>query len=132
MREDHHRSFKVFTFEVDRVYFIFYLILLNQMMFSFIIMTLNVPITIFFFPQEINVLACNFIFFIYIGNIVFISYDQESNKMIAFASISDRYAYVYFLIDFIIIIVLSMTFQLKFSIYLVCVLSVAFLLLIIK
>jgi hypothetical protein len=117
---------------VDRVYFIFYMILMNQMMFGFILMTLNVPITIFTYPQEINVLVCNFIFFIYIGNIVFISYDQESNKMINFTSISDRYAYVYFVLDFIIIIVLAMTFQLEFSLYLVCVISAVFLLLIIK
>lgn len=51
LREDHHRSFKVFTFEVDRVYFIFYLILINQMMFGFVIMTLNVPIGTFYFPE---------------------------------------------------------------------------------
>jgi len=111
LREDHHRSFKVFSFEVDRLYFIFYLILINQMMFGFIVMTLNVPILAFYYPEEINVLACNFIFFIYIGNIVFISYDQESNKMIAFTCIKDRYAYIYILIDFIVITTLSMSFQ---------------------
>lgn len=102
------------------------------MMFGFIIMTLNVPILTFTYPEEINVLVCNFIFFIFIGNIVFISYDQESNKMIAFTCIKDRYAYIYILLDFIIITALSMTFQESFSTYLICALSLGFVVLVIK
>ena len=102
------------------------------MMFGFIVMTLNVPILAFYYPEEINVLACNFIFFIYIGNIVFISYDQESNKMIAFTCIKDRYAYIYILIDFIVITTLSMSFQSSFSGYMIAALTVAFPLLVLK
>jgi hypothetical protein len=36
---------------VDRLYFIFYLILVNQMMFGFNVMGLNLPITSFIYPE---------------------------------------------------------------------------------
>lgn len=116
---------------MDRVYFIFYVILINQTIFGFIVMTLNVPITIFIYSEPLNVLVCNLFFFLFIGNIVFISYDQDSYKMIAFTCIQERYAYIYLGLDFLIIVVLSMTYNEVFSSYLVCVLCASFAILVI-
>ena len=52
--------------------------------------------------------------------------------MIAFSCFKDRYAYIYLLITFIVIIVLSMSFQESFSGYMVAVLTLAFPLLVFK
>lgn len=52
--------------------------------------------------------------------------------MIAFTCIKDRYAYIYILLDFIIITALSMTFQESFSTYLICALSLGFIVLVAK
>lgn len=49
LREDHHYSLKIFSFEVDRVYFIFYMLLVNQMLFGFTVMSLNLPLSSFYF-----------------------------------------------------------------------------------
>jgi hypothetical protein len=52
--------------------------------------------------------------------------------MIAFTCIKDRYAYIYLLINFIIITALSMSFQESFSGYMMAALTLAFPLLVLK
>ena len=49
IREDHHYSLKIFSFEVDRAYFISYVILINQMLFGFTVMSLNLPLQQFYY-----------------------------------------------------------------------------------
>jgi hypothetical protein len=51
--------------------------------------------------------------------------------MIAFTCIKDRYAYLYLIFDFIMIVTIGMTFMESFSIYLVTVLSLAFVVLVV-
>ncbi len=131
LREDHHYSLKIFSFEVDRVYFIFYVILINQMLFGFTVMSMNLALPTFYYSEEISVIACNLLTFVLMGNVVFIFYDQTSNKMINFTCISDRYAYLYLLLNTLIILVIAYSFQQSFAIYIVTVLSALFVLLII-
>lgn len=52
--------------------------------------------------------------------------------MIAFTCIKDRYAYIYILINFIVITALSMSFQESFSGYMMAALTLAFPLLVLK
>jgi hypothetical protein len=52
--------------------------------------------------------------------------------MIAFTCVKDRYAYIYVLLDFIIITTLSMTFQEEFSTYATAALSLGFVILVVK
>ena len=73
-------------------------------------MALNMPISTFYFSKELYAISLNFVFFIFIGNLVFIHTDQESSKMIVFNCINDRYVYYYYLIDFIIVIVMVLSF----------------------
>jgi hypothetical protein len=68
--------------------------------------------------------------FLLMGNVVFIFYDQQSNKMINFTCITDRYAYIYLFLDAIIIIVISFTFKQTISTYIVAALSALYLLLV--
>lgn len=131
LREDHHYSLKIFSFEVDRVYFIFYVILINQMLFGFTVMSMNLPLSTFYYSEEISVIVCNLLTFVLMGNVVFIFYDQTSNKMINFTCICDRYAYLYLLLNTLIILVIAYSFQQTFAIYIVTVLSALFVLLII-
>lgn len=102
------------------------------MLFGFNVMGLNLPITTFTYPEEVSVIICNFMMFLFMGNIVFIYYDQQNSKMINFTCINDRYAYIYLLINATIIIVLSFTFQQTISIYIITALSLAFIILILK
>ena len=131
LREDHHYSLKIFSFEVDRAYFTLYFILFNQIVFAFVVMTHNLPVGSYYFPQAYSILACNFLFFFFVGNLVFIYYDQETNKVIAFTCIKDRYAYLYLLTDVFLIIFLAMTFREDWATYPVTVLSLVFIVLII-
>jgi hypothetical protein len=116
---------------VDRFYFIFYLILVNQMLFGFNVMSLNLPIGSFHFPEELSVIVCNFMLFLLMGNVVFIFYDQQSNKMISFTCINDRYAYLYLLLDALTLILLSFSFQHSIAVYLATALSALFPLLVV-
>lgn len=116
---------------MDRVYFITYAILINQMLFGFIVMSLNLPLTSFYYAEELSVIICNFLTFIFMGNVVFIFYDQTTNKMITFTSIQDRYAYLYLLLNTLIILLLSYTFQTSYAIYMTTAFSAGFLLLVI-
>ena len=111
MREDHHYSLKIFSFEVDRVYFISYVFLVNQMLFGFTIMSLNLSLNTFHFSEELSVIVCNFLTFVLMGNMVFFFHDQTSNKLINFTCINDRYAYLFLLTDVLMILVLVYTFQ---------------------
>ncbi len=70
--------------------------------------------------------------FLFMGNIVFIYYDQQNSKMINFTCINDRYAYIYLITNATIIIILSFTFQEKISIYIITALTLVFIILIIK
>jgi len=115
---------------VDRFYFIFYLVLVDQMFFGFNVMSLNLPIATFYFPEELSVIVCNFMLFLLMGNVVFIFYDQQSNKMINFTCINDRYAYLYLLLNAAIIILISFTFTHSTSLYIVTALAALYLLLI--
>ena len=60
------------------------------------------------------------------GNVVFIFYDQQSNKMISFTCINDRYAYLYLILDALTLLLLSFAFQQPIAVYLVTALSVLF------
>ncbi len=51
LREEHHYSLKIFSFEVDRFFFIFYVILINQMLFGFTVMSLNLPLSSFYYAE---------------------------------------------------------------------------------
>lgn len=101
------------------------------MLFGFNVMSLNLPVDVFYFPEELSVIICNFMLFLVMGNVVFIFYDQQSNKMINFASINDRYVYIYLILDAVIIILISFTFQQNISVYIVTALSSLYLFLII-
>lgn len=101
------------------------------MLFGFIVMSLNLPLTSFYFSEELSVIICNFLTFIFLGNIVFIFYDQTSNKMITFTCIQDRYAYLHLMFNTIIILLLSYTFESSFGIYIATALSASFLILVI-
>lgn len=94
-------------------------------------MSLNLPLTTFYYPEEISVIVCNLLTFVMMGNVVFIFYDQTSNKMINFTCINDRYAYLYLLLNTLIILVISYTFEKTFAIYLVTALTAFFVLLIV-
>ena len=131
LREDHHYSLKIFSFEIDRAYFIFYLILVNQMLFGFTVMCLNLPLTNFYFAEDTSVIICNFLTIMLMGNIVFIFYDQTSNKMINFTCINDRYVYLYIIFDLIILLILVYTFENSWSIYVVTALSTSLVILVI-
>ena len=52
--------------------------------------------------------------------------------MIAFTCIKDRYAHSYILLDPIVMIALSMNFQESFSTYLICALSLGFVVFVVK
>ena len=65
------------------------------------------------------------------ANVVFIFYDQSSNKMINFTCINDRYVYLYLLFDILIILVIVYTFENSWSMYVITALSVSFVVLII-
>lgn len=52
--------------------------------------------------------------------------------MINFTCVKDHYAYIYLLLDFIIITILSITFQEGFSTYMTCALTSSFLFLVLK
>ena len=65
------------------------------------------------------------------ANVVFIFYDQTSNKMINFTCINDRYVYLYLLFDILIILVIVYTFENSWSMYVITALSVSFVVLII-
>jgi len=113
------------------VYFILYIILINQMLFAFTIMSLNLPLSTFYFPEEVSIIICNFITFILMGNIVFIFYDQTSNKMINFTCINDRYAYLYLVFNVLILIITVYTFENSWAIYLITALTASFIVLVI-
>lgn len=100
------------------------------MFFGFNVMSLNLPSKQFYFPEELSVIICNFMLFLLMGNVVFIFYDQQSNKMINFTCITDRYAYLYLFLNAIIIILISFTFRQTTSIYIVTALSSLYLLLV--
>ena len=65
------------------------------------------------------------------ANVVFIFYDQSSNKMINFTCINDRYVYLYLLFDIFIILVIVYTFENSWALYVITALSVSFVVLII-
>ena len=130
LREDHHYSLKIFSFEVDRVYFILYVVLINQMLFAFTIMSLNLPLSTFYFPEEISIILCNFITIILMGNVVFIFYDQTSNKMINFTCINDRYVYLYLTFNVLILLITVYIFENSWAIYLITALTLSFLVLV--
>lgn len=65
------------------------------------------------------------------ANVVFIFYDQSSNKMINFTCINDRYVYLYLLFDILIILVIVYTFENSWSLYVITALSTSFVVLII-
>lgn len=113
------------------MYFILYIILINQMLFAFTIMSLNLPLSTFYFPEEVSIIICNFITFILMGNIVFIFYDQTSNKMINFTCINDRYAYLYLVFNVLILIITVYTFENSWAIYLITALTASFIVLVI-
>ena len=69
---------------------------------------------------------CNFMLFLLMGNVVFIFYDQQSNKMISFTCINDRYAYLYLILDALTLLLLSFAFQQPIAVYLVTALSALF------
>ena len=64
--------------------------------------------------------------FLLMGNVVFIFYDQQSNKMISFTCINDRYAYLYLILDALTLLLLSFAFQQPIAVYLVTALSALF------
>ena len=74
---------------------------------------------------------CNFLTFILLGIIVFIFYDQTSNKMINFTCINDRYAYLYLILNTLIILVIVYTFEQSFSIFMITSLAAFFVVLVI-
>ena len=80
------------------------------MLFGFTVMCLNLPLSTFHFAEDTSVIICNFLTIMLMGNIVFIFYDQTSNKMINFTCINDRYVYLYIIFDLIILLVLVYTF----------------------
>ena len=65
------------------------------------------------------------------ANVVFIFYDQSSNKMINFTCINDRYVYLYLLFDILIILIIVYTFENSWSLYVITALSTSFVVLII-
>ena len=71
-------------------------------------------------------IVCNFMLFLLMGNVVFIFYDQQSNKMISFTCINDRYAYLYLILDALTLLLLSFAFQQPIAVYLVTALSALF------
>lgn len=101
------------------------------MLFAFTIMSLNLPLSTFYFPEEVSIIICNFITFILMGNIVFIFYDQTSNKMINFTCINDRYAYLYLVFNVLILIITVYTFENSWAIYLITALTASFIVLVI-
>lgn len=101
------------------------------MLFGFTIMSLNLPLSTFYFAEELSVIVCNLLTFIMMGNVVFIFYDQTSNKMINFTCINDRYAYLYLLLNTIIILTISYTFEQSFAIYLITALVFFFVLIVV-
>ena len=107
------------------------MILVNQMLFGFSVMNLNLPLNTFQYPEEISVILCKFMTFLLMGNVVFIFFDQTTNKMINFTCINDRYAYIYFGINVLMIIVIVYTFEQSWSIYVATVLSIALVVLVI-
>jgi len=94
-------------------------------------MSLNLPLSTFYFPEEVSIIICNFITFILMGNIVFIFYDQTSNKMINFTCINDRYAYLYLVFNVLILIITVYTFENSWAIYLITALTASFIVLVI-
>lgn len=101
------------------------------MLFAFTIMSLNMPLSTFYFPQELSIILCNFITFILMGNIVFIFYDQTSNKMINFTCINDRYVYLYLTFNVIILIITVYIFENSWAIYVITALTLSFVILVI-
>ena len=65
------------------------------------------------------------------ANVVFIFYDQSSNKMINFTCINNRYVYLYLLFDILIILIIVYTFENSWSLYVITALSTSFVVLII-
>jgi hypothetical protein len=108
---------------MDRFYFIFYLILMNQMIFAFNVMGLNFPISSFYFAEELSIIICNMLLFFLLGNIVFFYDDQKWNKMIQFNCINDRYAYLYLILNAVILLLISFTFEHTISIYFITAIS---------
>lgn len=94
-------------------------------------MSLNLPLSTFYFKQELSIIICNFITFILMGNIVFIFYDQTSNKMINFTCINDRYVYLYLIFNVIVLIITVYIFENSWAIYVITALSISFLVLVI-
>jgi len=94
-------------------------------------MSLNLPLSTFYFPEEVSIIICNFITFILMGNIVFIFYDQTSNKMINFTCINDRYVYLYLVFNVLILIITVYTFENSWAIYLITALTASFIVLVI-